>query len=76
MASGAAAERSAKEDEFEEFEEEDWAFTDKEDPTLWDFEWDTDQVDEAFAAALQAEIEKVTAESAAAPAATAEASGE
>eukprot|EP00961_Rhodomonas_salina_P225728 3052294-Rhodomonas_salina.1 len=58
MASGAGVPPTSKEDEFEEFDEENWAITNKEDPELWDFAWDTDEVDEAFAAKLQAEIEK------------------
>lgn len=47
MASGAGVPPTSKEDEFEEFDEENWAITNKEDPELWDFAWDTDEVNSA-----------------------------
>eukprot|EP00960_Hanusia_phi_P055552 763001-Hanusia_phi.AAC.3 len=47
-----------EEDEFEEFMEDDWPVNKQEDKTLWDTEWDKEEVDEVFAAKLNAEIQQ------------------
>lgn len=52
------------EEEFEEFEGEQWPVTQKEDASLWDAEWDNDEIDEEFAKKFQMEMEKMEVEKA------------
>ncbi|KAJ2838109.1 hypothetical protein FBU31_000992 [Coemansia sp. 'formosensis'] len=51
-----------EDDEFEEFEVEDWNedAEDKEDVTLWDDNWDDDDLEDDFSKQLRAELEKVS----------------
>jgi hypothetical protein len=50
------------EEEFEEFDTDHWPVTEKEDASLWDAEWDNEEVDEEFAKKFQEEQEKMEAE--------------
>ncbi|KAJ2492856.1 hypothetical protein IWW37_001028 [Coemansia sp. RSA 2050] len=51
-----------EDDEFEEFEVEDWNedAEDKEDITLWDDNWDDDDLEDDFSKQLRVELEKVS----------------
>lgn len=49
-----------EDDEFEEFEAEDWSeeMEDKEDLTLWDDNWDDDDMEDDFSKQLRVELDK------------------
>ncbi|KAJ1668411.1 hypothetical protein IW140_000239 [Coemansia sp. RSA 1813] len=51
-----------EDDEFEEFEVEDWNedAEDKEDVTLWDDNWDDDDLEDDFSKQLRVELEKAS----------------
>ncbi|KAJ2546625.1 26S proteasome complex subunit SEM1 [Coemansia sp. RSA 1933] len=51
-----------EDDEFEEFEIEDWNedAEDKEDVTLWDDNWDDDDLEDDFSKQLRVELEKTS----------------
>lgn len=51
-----------EDDEFEEFEVEDWNedAEDKEDISLWDDNWDDDDLEDDFSKQLRVELEKVS----------------
>ncbi|KAJ2391506.1 hypothetical protein GGI23_005405 [Coemansia sp. RSA 2559] len=51
-----------EDDEFEEFEIEDWNedAEDKEDVTLWDDNWDDDDLEDDFSKQLRVELEKAS----------------
>jgi len=52
-------------DEFEEFEEENWPLAKKEDSSLWNTDWDTDEIDPTFAEKLRRKLEESAAAAAA-----------
>ncbi len=48
MAAAAAKQAESDDDDFEEFEQEDWPETRKIDNSLWEEDWDTDEVGHFF----------------------------